>query len=119
MNTLPSPAAISERPQTGLFASMIAAPAQPPGIAKRAGWVIVPRALVTLGAWPLRDMLDAANTAMLYLLVVALVALRAGRVAALVAAFASTALLDFFFIHPRFTFTVGDVQHMVTLAVML
>ncbi len=82
-------------------------------------WVVIPCMLVTVSAWPLRDMLDPANTAMLYLLAVALVAIRAGRLAAIIAAFCSTGLLDFFFIYPRFTFTVGDAQHMVTLAVML
>lgn len=75
--------------------------------------------LVTLLIWPLRDALDPANSAMLYLLAVALVAMRAGKQAAIAAAFLSTGLLDFFFIHPRFTFTVADVQYVVTLAVML
>jgi two-component system sensor histidine kinase KdpD len=56
---------------------------------------------------------------MLYLLAVALVALRAGRWAAIVAALLSTCLLDFFFIQPRFSFTVADVQYAITLGVML
>jgi len=56
---------------------------------------------------------------MLYLLAVALVAMHAGRYAAIIAAFLSTALLDFFFIQPRFSFTVADAQYVVTLAVML
>ena len=98
---------------------MFAAPRQPPGVAARIAWVVIPCVLVTLLAWPLRDLLDPANTAMLYLLAVALIAMRAGRYAAFIAAFSSTALLDFFFIHPRFTLTVGDMQHMVTLIVML
>ncbi len=85
----------------------------------RTAWVIATCGLVTLLAWPLRDALDPANVAMLYLLAVAFVAMRAGKYAAFTAAFLSTGLLDFFFIDPRFSFTVGDVQYVVTLAVML
>ncbi len=82
-------------------------------------WVITACGLVSILAWPLRDVLDPANIAMLYLLAVVLVAMRAGQYAALTAAFLSTGLLDFFFIHPRLSFTVSDVQYVVTLAVML
>ena len=85
----------------------------------RMAWGVAACCMVTLLAWPLRDALDPANIAMLYLLVVALVALHAGRHAAIIAAFLSTVLLDFFFIYPRFSFAVGDVQYVVTLAVML
>lgn len=87
--------------------------------AARFAWIIAACGLVTLLAWPLRDALDPANTAMLYLLAVAIVAMRAGKQAAIIASFMSTALLDFFFISPRFSFTVGDVQYVVTLLVML
>jgi len=92
---------------------------QPRSMVARMKWVVAACGLVTLLIWPLRDALDPANSAMLYLLAVALVAMRAGKQAAIAAAFLSTGLLDFFFIHPRFTFTVADVQYVVTLAVML
>jgi len=82
-------------------------------------WVIVACSLATLLAWPWRELLDPANTAMLYVLAVAVVAARAGKGAAIAAALLGSALLDFFFIHPYFTFTVGDTQYVVTLAVML
>jgi two-component system sensor histidine kinase KdpD len=82
-------------------------------------WVIAACGLVTVLAWPLRDTLDPANVAMLYLLAVALVSMRAGKYAAFTAAFLNTGLLDFFFIDPRFSLTVGDVQYVVTLVVML
>jgi two-component system sensor histidine kinase KdpD len=81
-------------------------------------WAVAASTLATLLAWPWRDFLDPANTAMLYLLAVAVVAARAGKGAAIAAALLGTALLDFFFIQPRFTFSVGDVQYVVTLAVM-
>jgi two-component system sensor histidine kinase KdpD len=92
---------------------------QPRSFATRSLWVVSACALPTLLAWPWRDFLDPANTAMLYLLAVAVVAARAGRGAAIATSLSSTALLDFFFIHPRYTFIVGDVQYVVTLAVML
>ncbi|HEX5338327.1 MAG TPA: DUF4118 domain-containing protein [Gallionella sp.] len=98
---------------------MASALRQPRSHAARTMWVIAACGLVTMLAWPLRDSLDPANIAMLYLLAVALVAMRAGKYAALAAAFLSTGLLDFFFIYPRLSFTVGDVQYVVTLAVML
>lgn len=82
-------------------------------------WVITACSLVTLLAWPLRNLLHPANIAMLYLLAVAVVAMHTSRSAAIATAFLSTALLDFFFTYPRFSFTVAYVQHVVTLAVML
>lgn len=75
--------------------------------------------LTALVANPLRDWLDLANTAMLFLLTVALVAVRLGRGPAVLAAFCSVALFDFFFVPPRLTFAVADVQYLVTFAVML
>jgi two-component system sensor histidine kinase KdpD len=56
---------------------------------------------------------------MLFLLAVALVAARLGRGPAIAAAFCSVALFDFFFVPPRLSFTVSDVQYLVTFAVML
>lgn len=97
---------------------LFAALPQPHSPPARMLWAIAACGLATLLAWPWRDFLDPANTAMLYLLAVAVVAARAGKGSAIVAALLGTALLDFFFIQPRFTFTVGDVQYAVTLAVM-
>ncbi len=107
----------STRPTTSDF--LASELRQPRSMAARTAWAIAACGLVTVLAWPLRDALDPANIAMLYLLAVALVAMRAGKYAALTAAFLSTGLLDFFFIDPRLSFTVGDVQYVVTLAVML
>jgi two-component system sensor histidine kinase KdpD len=75
--------------------------------------------LTTLIAFPLRDRLDLANTVMLFLLAVALIAARLGRGPSILAAFCSVALFDFFFVPPRFSFTVSDAQYLVTFTVML
>jgi two-component system sensor histidine kinase KdpD len=63
--------------------------------------------------------LSITDVAMLYLLGVGLAATWAGRRQAVVAAVVSVALFDFFFVPPRFTFTVEDTHYVLTFAVML
>ena len=70
-------------------------------------------------AWPLAGWLDLANIVMLFLLAVALAATFFGSNPAILAAFLSVALFDFFFVPPRFSFAVNDAQYLVTFAVML
>ena len=76
-------------------------------------------AATTLVATPLIGYLDLANIVMLFLLTVLLVAVRLGLEAALLAAFLSVGLFDFFFVEPRFSFEVQDGQYLVTFVVML
>ncbi len=76
-------------------------------------------ALTTAVAWPLHGVLDPANTVMLFLLTVVLVAAFLGRAQAIVASFASVALFDFYFVPPQMSFAVSDAQYLVTFAVML
>lgn len=75
--------------------------------------------LTAIAATPLQHFLDLANIIMLFLLVVFLVALKLGRGPAVMSAFLAVALFDFFFVPPRLTFAVADVQYLVTFAVML
>ena len=75
--------------------------------------------LVTVIAWPLARWLDPANIVMLYLLAVVIAAVRYGRGPAIIAAFLSVALFDFFFVEPQFSFAVNDAQYLVTFTVML
>jgi len=56
---------------------------------------------------------------MLFLLTVVLVAVKWGRGPAVAAALISVASFDFFFVPPRFSFAVSDVQYLLTFAVML
>ncbi len=56
---------------------------------------------------------------MVYLLGVTLSALRFGRGPSVLTAILNVAAFDFFFVPPRFTFAVGDVQYLVTFLVML
>ena len=76
-------------------------------------------AATTLIATPLIGHLDLANIVMLFLLTVLLIAVSVGLEAALLAAFLSVGLFDFFFVPPRFSFEVHDGQYLVTFAVML
>ena len=68
---------------------------------------------------PLLAWLDLANIAMLFLLVVVLVAVRFGRAPSVTATCVGVACFDFFFVPPRFTFAVSDFQYLITFAVML
>jgi len=74
---------------------------------------------VTIGVAPLALRFDRANIVAVYLLAVVLVAVRYGRGPAALAAFVSVACFDFFFVPPRFTFAISNVQYLLTFAVML
>lgn len=63
--------------------------------------------------------LSITDVAMLYLLGVGLVATWSTRRQAIFGAVLSVALFDFFFVPPRFTFTVEDVHYVFTFGVML
>jgi two-component system sensor histidine kinase KdpD len=67
----------------------------------------------------LTDYFDLANIVMLFLLTVLLVAVWLGRGPAVMAAFLSVALFDFFFVPPKLSFAVNDAQYLLTFAVML
>ncbi len=65
------------------------------------------------------DGVDAANLVMLYLLGVVVVALFCGRWPSVVATVINVVSFDLFFIAPRGTLAVSDVQYLLTFAVML
>lgn len=62
---------------------------------------------------------DPVNIAMLFLAAVMGVALRHGRGPAAMASVLSVAAFDFFFVPPRLSFAVSDVQYVLTFVVML
>lgn len=76
-------------------------------------------ALITLISMQWLVAFDAANLVMLYLLGVVIIALFYGRWPSVVATFINTASFDLFFIAPRGTLAVSDVQYLLTFAVML
>ncbi|WP_156362793.1 DUF4118 domain-containing protein [Xylophilus sp. Leaf220] len=82
-------------------------------------WATAGGAAVTLGALPLSGALEVANIVMLYLLGVLAIAMRFGRGPAAFAALLNVVLFDFFFVNPRFSFSVSDMQYVLTFGVML
>jgi two-component system sensor histidine kinase KdpD len=82
-------------------------------------WALGVSIAVTLLATPLHGFLELTNIVMLYLLAVVAVAMRFGRGPAAMAALLNVLAFDFFFVSPRLSFAVSDVQYIVTFAVML
>lgn len=62
---------------------------------------------------------DIVNIAMVYLLAVVAIALCFDRAAAILSAALCVAAFDFTFVPPQGTFTVNDVQYLLTFAIML
>ena len=85
----------------------------------RYAWSVGSSVAVTLLALPLLRFFDLANIVMLFLLGTVLVALKCGRGPAALAAFLNVAAFDFFFVAPRLSFAVSDVQYLLTFTVML
>ena len=67
----------------------------------------------------LLQVFDLANVVMLFLLTVVLVSLRFGRGPGVWAAMLAVLCFDFFFVQPRWSFTVNDTQYFFTFALML
>ena len=82
-------------------------------------WATAASLATALIATPLLPYLDLANIVMLFLLTVVLVAVQFGRGPAVLSTFVSVAAFDFFFVPPRFSFAVSDLQYTVTFIVML
>jgi two-component system sensor histidine kinase KdpD len=74
---------------------------------------------VTLLSIPLAEHFDRSNIMAIYILSVVLIAVRFGRGAAAFAAVLSVCAFDFFFVPPRFSFAVSDVQYILTFIIML
>lgn len=83
------------------------------------GLTVLACSATTLLATPLLGYLDLANIVMLFLLTVLLLAVTLGRGAAVLAAVLSVLLFDIFFVPPRFSLAVSNLQYLVTFAVML
>lgn len=82
------------------------------------GWGAAIVAAITLILWPLSQTINLVNLAMVYLLGVAAVAYRLGRIPSFAASLLSVLAFDFFFVSPRLTFAVADAQYILTFFVM-
>jgi two-component system sensor histidine kinase KdpD len=82
-------------------------------------WSAIGCGAVTLLSMPLAAHFDASNIVAVYLLTVVLVGVRLGRGPAALAAVLCVTAFDFFFVPPRFSFAVSDVQYLLTFFIML
>ena len=82
-------------------------------------WATLACVAVTLLSMPLAAHFDRSNIVAIFILTVVLVAVRFGRGAAALAAVLSVCSFDFFFVPPRFSFAVSDVQYILTFIIML
>ena len=82
-------------------------------------WTALACMAVTLLSIPLAEHFDRSNIVAIYILSVVLIAVRFGRGAAAFAAVLSVCSFDFFFVPPRFSFAVSDVQYILTFIIML
>src|ERR1700676_445168 len=82
-------------------------------------WAALACVAVTLLSVPLAAQFDRSNIVAIFILTVVLVAVRLGRGAAALAAVLSVCSFDFFFVPPRFSFAVSDVQYLLTFGIML
>jgi two-component system sensor histidine kinase KdpD len=95
-------------------------PGESPGVNWPAyGWSVAICAFTAVIAAPLFPLFELPNIVMLFLLAVVLIGVRYGRGPAVLASFLGVAEFDFFFVPPRFSFAVSDVQYLLTFAVML
>ena len=68
----------------------------------------------TLLGFPLHGVMDPTNLVMIYLAGVVIAAVFLGRGPAVLASIVSVFAFDFFFVAPRFTFSVSDTQYLLT-----
>jgi two-component system sensor histidine kinase KdpD len=82
-------------------------------------WAAIACVGVTLISMPLAAHFDRSNIVAIFILAVVLVGVRLGRGPAALAAVLSVCAFDFFFVPPRFSFAVSDVQYLLTFCIML
>jgi two-component system sensor histidine kinase KdpD len=76
-------------------------------------------AVATLAGWAITPRFDLVNVAMVYLLAVVVIAYRFARGPAVLTSVLGVAAFDVLFVPPQGTFTVDDLQYLLTFAIML
>jgi two-component system, OmpR family, sensor histidine kinase KdpD len=85
----------------------------------RYAWAAAISALCTLMAFAMFRRFELSNLVMIYLLGVTVAGLRLGRGPSALTAVLNVAAFDFFFVPPRYSFAVSDVQYLVTFGTMV
>jgi two-component system sensor histidine kinase KdpD len=86
---------------------------------ERYAWAAAITALCTLVAFAMFPHFELSNLVMIYLLGVTVAGLRVGRGPSTLTAVLNVAAFDFFFVPPRYSFAVTDVQYLVTFGAMV
>ncbi|HVC02146.1 MAG TPA: sensor histidine kinase KdpD [Steroidobacteraceae bacterium] len=86
---------------------------------RRYGWAVATSLVCTAFAFALYPRFELSNLVMVYLLGVTVAGLRFGRGPSVLTSLLNVAAFDFFFVPPRFTMAISDVQYLMTFAVML
>jgi two-component system sensor histidine kinase KdpD len=110
------------RPPRGAYAAApgVAGLSAPPVVRwNRYGWAGAITVLCTAMAFLMYPHFELSNLVMIYLLGVTVAGLRLGRGPSALTAVLNVAAFDFFFVPPRYSFAVSDVQYLVTFAAML
>ncbi|HEY2968727.1 MAG TPA: DUF4118 domain-containing protein [Casimicrobiaceae bacterium] len=82
-------------------------------------WAAGATVACTLVGFEMHSRFDLVNIAMVYVLAVVIIALKFSRGPGIVASVLCVAAFDYFFVPPRGTFTVDDVQYLLTFGIML
>ena len=85
----------------------------------RYAWAGAISALCTLMAFAMYRRFELSNLVMIYLLGVTVAGLRLGRGPSALTAVLNVAAFDFFFVPPRYSFAVSDVQYLLTFGTMV
>jgi two-component system sensor histidine kinase KdpD len=115
--TIAAPDQATPRRSPSSSAGLTGAPA--PVRWDRYGWAVFTTAVCTAIAFLMYPRFELSNLVMVYLLGVTIAGLRLGRGPSLLTSLLNVAAFDFFFVPPRFTLAISDVQYLVTFAVML
>jgi two-component system sensor histidine kinase KdpD len=82
-------------------------------------WAVATAAACTLVGLAMHRRFDLVNIAMVYLVAVVVIALRFSRGAAIASSVLCVAAFDMVFVPPRGTFTVDDIQYLLTFSIIL
>ncbi len=85
----------------------------------RYGWAVAVTVACTVLAALMYPHFELSNLVMIYLLGVTVAGLRLGRGPSALTAVLNVAAFDFFFVPPRYSFAVSDVQYLVTFGAMV
>jgi two-component system sensor histidine kinase KdpD len=102
-------------PETKLAATLPSRKRRWPEYVSAAGFTVLATAL----CWVMHPMFAHANLIMVYLLAAAIVAVRYGRMPAIVTSVLNVLAFNVLFVSPRFSLAVSDAQYLLTFAIML